>query len=63
MAGKPTCEELGRRVKGLEHKVERLRGAAWEQQESEREKEAILNSLVEHVIHEDKEMRIYYESN
>ena len=60
MAGKQTCEELGRRVKDLEHEVEKLRGAAWEQQESEREKEAILNSLVEHVIHEDKEMNILW---
>ncbi len=60
MAAKPTCEELGRRVKDLEHEVEKLRRAAWEQQESERGKEAILNSLVEHVIHEDKEMKILW---
>jgi two-component system cell cycle sensor histidine kinase/response regulator CckA len=60
MAGKPTYEELGRRVKDLERKVEMLRRAAWEQQESEQDKEAILNSLVEHVIHEDKEMKILW---
>ncbi len=60
MAAKQTREELGRRVKDLEHEVEKLRRAAWEQQGSEQEKEAILNSLVEHVIHEDKEMKILW---
>ncbi len=60
MAAKQTREELGRRVKDLEHEVEKLRRAAWEQQESERGKEAILNSLVEHVIHADKEMKILW---
>ena len=60
MAGKQTREELGGKVKDLEHEVERLRRVAWEQQESERGKEAILNSLVEHVIHEDKEMKILW---
>ena len=60
MAGKQTREELGRRVKDLEHEVEKLRRAEGEQQESERGKEAILNSLVEHVIHADKEMKILW---
>ena len=60
MATKPTREELGKKVKDLEHEVDKLRRAAWEQQESEREKEAILNSLVEHVVHEDKEMKVLW---
>ncbi len=60
MAAKQTREELGKRVKDLEHEVEKLRRAAWEQQESERGKEAILNSLVEHVIHADKEMKVLW---
>ena len=60
MIAKPTREELGRRVKDLEHEVENLRIAAWEQQESELEKEAILNSLIEHVIHTDKGMKVLW---
>jgi PAS domain S-box-containing protein len=60
MAAKQTREELGRRVKDLEHEVEKLRRAAWEQQDSERGKEAILNSIVEHVIHADKEMKVLW---
>lgn len=60
MAGKPTREELERRIKDLEHKVEELKRAVSEQQEPEREKESILNSLVEHVIYEDKEMNILW---
>ncbi len=60
MTAKQTREELGKRVKDLEHEVEKLRRAAWEQQESELEKEAILNSLIEHVIHTDKGMKVLW---
>jgi PAS domain S-box-containing protein len=60
MATKQTRQELGKRVKDLEHEVEKLRRAEGEQQESERGKEAILNSLVEHVIHADEEMKILW---
>jgi len=60
MAGKPSREELERRIKDLEDKVEKLSRASWEQQESEQEKAVILDSLVEHVIYEDKEMKILW---
>jgi PAS domain S-box-containing protein len=60
MAGKPSREELERRIKDLEDKVDKLSRASWEQQESEQEKAVILDSLVEHVIYEDKEMKILW---
>ena len=60
MAGKPSREELERRIKDLEGKVVKLSRASWEQQESEQEKAVILDSLVEHVIYEDKEMKILW---
>ena len=60
MAGKPSREELERRIKDLEDKVVKLSRASWEQQESEQEKAVILDSLVEHVIYEDKEMKILW---
>jgi PAS domain S-box-containing protein len=60
MAGKPSREELERRIKDLEDKVEKISGAFWEKKESEAEKGVILDSLVEHVIYEDKEMKILW---
>jgi len=60
MAEKPSREKLERRIKDLEDKVEKLSSASWERQESEQEKAVILDSLVEHVIYEDKEMKILW---
>ena len=60
MTGKPSREELERRIKDLKDKVEKLSSASREQQGSEQEKAIILDSLVEHVIYEDKEMRILW---
>jgi two-component system, cell cycle sensor histidine kinase and response regulator CckA len=60
MAGKPSREELERRIKDLEDKVEKLSRASLGQQESVQEKAIILDSLVEHVIYEDKEMKILW---
>ena len=60
MAEKPSREKLERRIKDLEDKVEKLSSASWERQESEKEKAVILDSLVEHVIYEDKEMKILW---
>ena len=60
MPKKPTYEELERRVKALEKLTAALRGRSRVFPATNQEKEAILNSLVEHVVHQDTEMRILW---
>jgi len=60
MAKMPTYEELKQRVQELEKlAVERTKGEETATDSME-EKEIILNSLVEHVIHQDTEMRVLW---
>jgi PAS domain S-box-containing protein len=47
-------------VRGVLRDITHRKRAEEELRESEQEKETILNSLVEHVVHEDKEMRILW---
>ncbi len=60
MLKKPTYEELERRVKELKEVADERRGRSKVYLASDQEKEAILNSLMEHVIHQDTEMRILW---
>ena len=60
MAKKPTYEELERKVKELEKVADKCMRTEKVFQASDQEKEAILNSLMEHVIHQDTEMRILW---
>jgi PAS domain S-box-containing protein len=67
MAKKPSYEELEQRVKELEKKspeqeqyITELKKYQKELQDSKQEKELILNSVVEHVLHQDTEMRILW---
>lgn len=60
MPKKPTYEELERRVKELEKVADERRRTPRVFLASDQEKEAILNSLMEHVIHQDTEMRILW---
>jgi signal transduction histidine kinase len=60
MAEKPTYEELETRVKELEKTVVKETSAENIVQVSEREKETILNSLIEHVAYQDTEMKIQW---
>ena len=60
MSKTPTYEELEQRVQELEKlAVERTKGEETVTDSME-EKETILNSLVEHVIHQDTEMRVLW---
>ena len=60
MAKTPTYEELEQRVKELETLAGKRK--TWEERvtDDRKEKETILNSLVEHVIHQDTEMRVLW---
>lgn len=60
MPKKPTYEELERRVKELEKVADERRRTSKVFLASDQEKEAILNSLMEHVIYQDTEMRILW---
>ncbi len=60
MAKKPTYEELERKVKELEKIADECMWKEKAFQESHQEKEAILNSLSEHVVHQDTEMKIVW---
>jgi PAS domain S-box-containing protein len=60
MPKKPTYEELEKRVKELEKVADERRRTSKVFLASDQEKEAILNSLMEHVIHQDTEMRILW---
>ncbi|OEU66937.1 MAG: hypothetical protein BA867_00065 [Desulfobacterales bacterium S5133MH16] len=60
MPKKPTYEELEKRVKELEKVADERRRTSKIFLASDQEKEAILNSLMEHVIHQDTEMRILW---
>ena len=60
MARKPTYEQLEQRIKEIEKTSFEHQKAEQPLQEFEQEKELILNSLVEHVIYQDTEMRILW---
>ena len=60
MAKKPTYEQLEQRIKEIEKTSFEHQKAEQPLQEFEQEKELILNSLVEHVIYQDTEMRILW---
>jgi PAS domain S-box-containing protein len=60
MGKKPTYEELEKRVEELEKVADERRWRSRVFQVSDQEKEVILNSLMEHVIHLDNEMRILW---
>jgi two-component system cell cycle sensor histidine kinase/response regulator CckA len=53
MSERPTYKELERRIKELEKE-------ATAHQQAEKEKENVLDGLMEHVVHEDREMRIVW---
>jgi two-component system, cell cycle sensor histidine kinase and response regulator CckA len=60
MSGKPTYKELEQRVKDLEKiAIERKKGEI-AVKDSLEEKETLLNSLVEHVVYQDTEMRVLW---
>jgi PAS domain S-box-containing protein len=60
MPKKPTYEELERRVKELEKVADERKRKSKAFLAADQKKEAILNSLMEHVIHQDTEMRILW---
>jgi len=60
MPKKPTYDKLERRVKELEKVADERRRTSKVFLASDQKKEAILNSLMEHVIHQDTEMRILW---
>jgi PAS domain S-box-containing protein len=60
MSKKPTYAELERRVKEFEKLADESRKRSKVFAASDQEEEAILNSLKEHVIHQDTEMRILW---
>ena len=60
MERKPTYEELEQRVKKLERVADEYKRKERALQVPEQDKEAILNSLLEHVIHQDTEMKILW---
>ena len=60
MPKEPTYEELERRVKELEKVADERRRTSKVFLASDQKKEAILNSLMEHVVHQDTEMRILW---
>ena len=60
MPKKPTYEELERKVHEPEKVADEYRSKSKVLPASDQGKEAILNSLKEHVIHQDTEMRILW---
>ena len=60
MPKKPTYDELERRVKKLEKVADERRRTSKVFLSSDQEKEAILDSLMEHVIYQDIEMRVLW---
>jgi PAS domain S-box-containing protein len=60
MAKMPTYEELKQRVQELEKIAGERKKGEETVKDSMEEKETILNSLVEHVIHQDTEMRVLW---
>ncbi len=63
MVIKPTYEVLERKVKELEKVADECMRKEKAFQASDQEKEAILNSLLEHVIYQDAEMKILWASS
>jgi PAS domain S-box-containing protein len=60
MAKMPTYEELEQRIQELEKRAGERKKGDETVTDSMEEKESILNSLVEHVIHQDTEMRVLW---
>ena len=60
MSDKPTYEELEQRVKELEQEAAQRKGIEEAMKGDEEEKGAILDTLVEHVVHEDTTMKIVW---
>ena len=60
MGKKPTYLELEQRVKKLEKAVLERKTGEKALRDAKQEKETILDSLVEHVIHQDTEMRVLW---
>jgi PAS domain S-box-containing protein len=60
MAKLPTYEELEQRVKALEKQVAECKKVKETATDSVEEKKTILNSLVEHVIRQDTDMRVLW---
>ena len=60
MSDKPTYEELEQRVKELEQEAAQRKGIEEAMKGDEEDKGAILDTLVEHVVHEDTTMKIVW---
>ncbi|MGD9106283.1 MAG: PAS domain S-box protein [Desulfobacterales bacterium] len=60
MTQKPTYKELEKSLREMKKEIRKLKRVEEALRESEYEKESILNSLVEHVIYQDTEMRIQW---
>jgi PAS domain S-box-containing protein len=60
MGKKPTYQELEQKVKELEKAVLKRKTGEKALRDAKQEKETILDSLVEHVIHQDTEMRVLW---
>ena len=60
MVTKPTYEELERKIKALEKVADECMREKKAFQASDHEKKVILNSLMEHVVHQDPEMKILW---
>jgi uncharacterized coiled-coil protein SlyX len=58
MAKMPTHEELEQRIQELEKRAVERKKEKETVMDAMVEKESILNSLVEHVIHQDTELRV-----
>jgi PAS domain S-box-containing protein len=60
MGKKPTYQELEQKVKELEKTVLERKTGEKALKDAKQEKETILDSLVEHVVHQDTEMRVLW---
>jgi len=60
MSDKPTYEKLEQRVKELEQEAAQRKGIEEAMKGDEEEKGAILDTLVEHIVHEDTTMKILW---
>jgi len=60
MGKKPTYQELGQKVNELEKTVLERKTGEKALKDANQEKETILDSLVEHVVHQDTDMRVLW---